>query len=449
MRKSAQLTAGMLAGILFLFCMPLQVLAQTPLPSAKDRAFAYTDTWDDSVSYQRDWVMIARAQDGRAVDPDYAAKLSDYVTRKYATAQKLSSVKATEWHRILMTVAACGENPQAFAADVNGAPIHLVADGIYNRARTQSIGRQGLTGWIWALIALDSGDYPLPPDAATSREEIKREILAAQLSDGGFALSGSQADVDVTASVIVALAPDYARGEATARQVVDACLGRLSEMQLASGGFASYGTENVESTAQVILALTSLGIRPDADARFVKNGHSLSEVLLSYQCANGAFSHTYPPQPNEIATTQALLALVAMDRLTQGKGRIFALDTPVSAPVTPPVQTDVAAAVEPAQTTPPTVAESPQGINTALSVQTQEGESSEAITSAKRTSTSRFSRSSAQTRETTTVTFTGEPTTQPPQSGWKIGGALLGLVLCGGGLGWIRMQKRKKTDHET
>ena len=71
-----------------------------------------------------------------------------------------------------------------------GNPIDLIADGTYDRGRTTPLGRQGINGWIWGLIALDSLRYPIPDGAFYTRDDIILEILRQQLPDGGFALSG-------------------------------------------------------------------------------------------------------------------------------------------------------------------------------------------------------------------------------------------------------------------
>ena len=100
-----------------------------------------------------DWYPIAMNRLG--YDDDYNAyltSLKDYVEKSYKTPQKLSKYKSTEWHRITLSVLACGGNPTDFGKDKNGNSINLIADGTYNR---DGLGRQGINGYIWALIALE------------------------------------------------------------------------------------------------------------------------------------------------------------------------------------------------------------------------------------------------------------------------------------------------------
>lgn len=53
-------------------------------------------------------------------------------------------------------------------------------------------------------------------------------------------------------------------------------------MQSSDGGFTSWGSANAESVAQVIVACTALGIDPDTDSRFVKDGGSAVDALLTF-----------------------------------------------------------------------------------------------------------------------------------------------------------------------
>lgn len=57
----------------------------------------------------------------------------------------------------------------------------------------------------------------------------------------------------------------------------------LSGKQDSSGTFGS-----AEADSQVVIALCSLGIDPEADSRFVKNADLLT-ALLSYQNSDGGF----------------------------------------------------------------------------------------------------------------------------------------------------------------
>lgn len=295
-----------------------------------------------------DWFPIGLGRLG--IKDDYAgylAVIKDVVRERYTHPEKLSSSKATEWHRISLAVLAMGGDPTRMGTDENGQPIDLIADGTYQRGKTASLGRQGINGWIWGLIALDAKRYEVPKDACNTREDILLEILQQQLADGGFALSGKTADPDITAMAVQALAPYYnsekiytykqkKTGKETAktvRQVVEESLACLSELQLHTGDFSSWNTPNAESTCQVTVALCSLGIDPLTDKRFIKSGHTLLDGILRYQQKDGGFAHSFtydpenptshPGKSNSMASEQVLYTMAALWRQQNGMRDLY------------------------------------------------------------------------------------------------------------------------------
>lgn len=288
-----------------------------------------------------DWYPIGL---GRAGFPDdynaYLAVVQENVAKRYKEQYKLSEMKATEWHRISLAILAVGGDP----TNVQG--INLIEDGTYNRGKVISLGAQGLNGWIWGLIALDSMRYNVPHNA-TTRQQIITEILSFQLEDGGFSFYQDEADVDMTSMAIQALAPYYNSPETfnlqrkateenisiNVAQAIDAALTKLSSMQNENGGFSSWDEENAESVAQVIVALTALGIDPLTDERFIKKGHTLLQNILSFRQEDGGFIHskTYnpenpsslPDESNSMASEQALYALISLYRLQQNYRTLY------------------------------------------------------------------------------------------------------------------------------
>lgn len=294
-----------------------------------------------------DWYPIGLSR--LSYDDDlssYLAVIKDIVKERYSDPGKLSPVKATEWHRIALAVLAAGGDPTNMGID-NGCVIDLIADGTYDRGKTTSLGRQGINGWIWGLIALDSMRYDVPENAYYTRDDIIIEILRRQLEDGGFALSGSTADPDITAMALQALSPYYndektytytiaSSGKTVTKavyQIVDEALDCLSALQLEDGGFASWGTKNVESADQVIVALCCLNIDPFADSRFIKNGNTIYDSILTYRMADGGFVHSYtydpdnptslPDASNSMAGEQTLYTMAALIRRSKGMRALY------------------------------------------------------------------------------------------------------------------------------
>ena len=217
--------------------------------------------------------------------------------------------KRTEYAKLTLAVTALGLDAQ----DIGG--YDLVAP----LREFDAVVRQGLNGAIFALIALDSGEYAAPQDL---RRQYVEYILARQTEDGGFAFSGSNADADMTAMALCSLAA-Y-RQEDAVGAAVDAAVECLSQMQREDGGYASCGTPNAESCAQVILALTSLGIDVE-DARFVKNGTSVAEALDRYRLEDGSYAHLEAGNTAMLATQQAFLALAAMERAKDGEAGVYCI----------------------------------------------------------------------------------------------------------------------------
>ena len=286
-----------------------------------------------------DWFAFAAARSGYKEDyKSYRKAMETAIAKKYGT-KKEKLGKATEYQRAALVIAALGGDPQAVSDMAGEKTINLIADGTYNRGKTEPLDTQGTNALIWALIALDSGDYEVPEDAYQSREEILAELLKAQESDGGFSLSAGsgQTDVDITAMALTALAPYYEENS-EAKAAADLALSWISEHQESDGGFCSSmdtGTESSESCAQVLTALCSLGIDPQSDSRFIKNGNTVLDNLMSFRQEDGGFVHAYvydasnpasiPDESDFLAGGQAAYALTAFCRYKNNMKNLFNL----------------------------------------------------------------------------------------------------------------------------
>ena len=270
-----------------------------------------------------DWIAIAAGCSGNPVKRSaYLDGLETYVTERYAEEGGLHNIKATEWHRISLAVMALGGDPTNFGIDTSGEPINLIADGTYNWSMSDSLGMQGLNGWIFALITMDAKCFEVPLDAVYTRESIIEEIVKSQTDEGGFGLAGGSPDVDITAMALQALAPYY-QSDFKVQGAVDRAVWWLSSQQSNDGDFAGWGSGNAEGTAQTIIALCSLGIDPRTDERFCKNGVSALDGLMRYQCENGMFRHVMDDGEDVMATEQAALALISLERMDQGGDRLY------------------------------------------------------------------------------------------------------------------------------
>lgn len=265
-----------------------------------------------------DWTAMAFAM--LDVDEDYEAYLSalqTYVTEHYETDGYLHRSKATEWHRIALTVMALGGNPESFGTDANGNSVNLIADGTYNFGG-EDIGAQGNNAYIYALITLDSKNFSVPEGSRYSREYLLNELISNQEEDGGFGIIKGRSDIDITAMALQALAPYAEKNEV--RNAIDKALAMLSSVQNDDATFSNWNTTSSESCSQIIIALCALGIDPKTDERFIKNENSVFDAFMSFRLPDGSFSHSLSDKKGDtIATEQAILALCSMMKMRDGK----------------------------------------------------------------------------------------------------------------------------------
>ena len=184
-----------------------------------------------------------------------------------------------------------------------------------------SIGQQGIMSYIYGLHVLNNG-YTCSGYTAQS---VIDTLLSLQYADGGWALYGGNGDIDVTAMTVHALAPYYSN-DSSVRSAVDRAVAFLSGKQQNDGGYQSFGTPNPESAAQVLVALSALGIDCENDSRFVKNGNTLIAGIAKYRLSDGSFCHLEGGDSNETATFQAFYSLISYTRMKSGKGPLFVFD---------------------------------------------------------------------------------------------------------------------------
>ena len=261
-----------------------------------------------------EWAVLALARGNADVLNSYYDGYYDRVVayvRDNISSGKLNADKSTDNARIALALTAIGEDPTS----VGGHNLLTALNDL------SYVKKQGSNGPIWALIALDSKNY-----TSSSRDALIEAILDGRTNDGGWALDGNATDVDMTAMAIQALAPYYNKSNKTVKDAVDTALAWLSTKQNSDGGFSSWGKANAESCAQVIVALSALNIDADTDSRFVKNGHSALENLLTFEQADGSFLHTLPGSDkdnNQMSSEQGTYALVAYDRFKTGKNSLY------------------------------------------------------------------------------------------------------------------------------
>lgn len=266
-------------------------------------------------STRGEWQVLGLARSGVSADSNIFAEYYDNVL-KYVVDRidpvtgRLHASKSTDNARVILALTAIGR-------DVTNVGGYDLLKGLSN---SDYVKKQGVNGPIWALIALDSGKFEIPADADSTkqvtREWLVEYILSKQLPGGGWALSGTEPD-DMTPMAVQALVPYYDSNEAV-RTAVDKAISAMEGMV-----DDSFDAGNAETLAQIIVALSTMGIDAGADSRFSGNGVSVVEALLRYSLETGAFQHGMGAGANQMATEQGFYALVAYERFKNGQTSLY------------------------------------------------------------------------------------------------------------------------------
>lgn len=293
-----------------------------PVSSAEEDTAVKAQSFTDGiVAYQlketgaisvQEWIDGALTQNAGTSAEWYVLALSQSGTYDF-----------TRYERALLEYLA--ENEVGSASTRQKYALALIAcgstDPYIGQTMNDSIGRQGIMSWIYGLHLLNNGyssdSYTLP--------EVIQKLLSLRLSDGGWAVMGTVSEIDVTAMAIQALSPYYTTDPAV-KAAVEEALTLLSARQEENGDYVSYGVPNPESTAQVLVALSALGIDAATDARFVKNGNTLFDGIGLYRLADGSFCHQRDGGSNQAATVQVLGGMVSYLRMKEGKPGLYLLD---------------------------------------------------------------------------------------------------------------------------
>ena len=323
--KKRALTLLLAVCLVCSLCVPARAASASALDTAVAETGAYLQsavTAPEIGSVGGDWAVIGLARSGVSVPESwFQGYLSAAAATLKADAGVLSEKKYTEFSRVALALTAVGADPRSFAGYDLLLPLGDYDKTVY----------QGVNGAAWALLALDAKNYDVPRNTGAKTQATRQlyvdALLSAENADGGWALSGTVSDPDMTGMVLLALS-NY-RAQSAVETAVQKALAFLSAAQNASGGFATGGTATAESDAQVVTALSALGVSQD-DARFVKNGKSALDSLLSWRLTGGGFRHLADGGVNEMATEQGFYALVAAQRAQNGQNALFRMSDAVT-----------------------------------------------------------------------------------------------------------------------
>ncbi len=295
---------------LLLIVILLMVVVSCPCYAVDAQAYAekrldeYRDSLDpESLKYGwlgGEWLAVALSYENDELFDRYLADLKKALV---STKGVLDERKYTTYSRVILALNALGED----ASDFSGYDLYEYLSD-YDK-----VTAQGLTGAVFALIALDNENTE-----DTVKGRYIDLILSRQKEDGGFGLQ-EFSEPDVTAMVLISLYKH--QDDKKVSECIDRALVWLSENENSNGCF-QIGEETSEYNSQVIIALSTLGIDPETDTRFIKNGKTLFDGLSGFESELG-YKHVKDGKYDQMATEQAMCALSAYKRLKDKKTPLY------------------------------------------------------------------------------------------------------------------------------
>ncbi len=240
--------------------------------------------------------------------PETEIILSDDAIRAFITASVKDvskSDKDTDLAKVILALTSQGKDATRLYKVNSNTPVDAVK---------KLSGTEHSTS-VW------SAPYTL---AAYSRSEYKNRekelslvnaLLASQDENGAWDEYGT---IDTTANAIAGLAFYLNDEDSTVRtnvnEAIEAALTYLSAQQNADGSFSdSWSGRNSNSTAMVAIALAASGVDVEEGVRFIKNGNSIIDGLLSFALEdNSGFGYTDNITASDYSTEQAFRALIAL-----------------------------------------------------------------------------------------------------------------------------------------
>ena len=259
-----------------------------------------------------EWMMLGLARSERLYGgdvEDYIKALESFVKGNINASGQIrrnGDARPTENARVALAVSALGYDARSFAG----------YDLLAAMKNTAWVTKQGNNASAFALLAMNAKTAYLAGDEELQRaaETLVKSLVDKQNPDGGWANTKGNSDLDTTAMALTALAA-YRQDNRDAADAITLGLSYLAGQQLPSGAIGT----TAETTAQALVALSTLGIDAATDAQFSKDGKNVLDGLLQYYLDGGGFYHAASASGyNQMASEQAYYALAAYARLASG-----------------------------------------------------------------------------------------------------------------------------------
>lgn len=315
-----------IALLLIVFMLPVFAADETPVdPPATDQSQTESEGTDTPTEPTEPTEPSLPDEPVSKTAQDYADEIISYyssnpelsswwdVVALYGVGENLENYTLPEWTTESL-------NKNSSVTDYAGIIFGLIATGenvhdIWDRDIADELAKMqdpetGLFGdypnqQIYSILALDAAKEPYDRDSAIS---ILIDTFRADNGAFGYLPWGPSAepvispDIDLTAMALLVLDSE------SHSEIITSAVDFLAESQLENGGFASFGTENSNTLEAAIWGLSSHNLLDDE--RFIKNDHTLTDVLGEYILENGMLTYeSGSDEPNLMATQQGLIAL--------------------------------------------------------------------------------------------------------------------------------------------
>ena len=224
-----------------------------------------------------------------------------------------TNVAMTNLDRKIMTLTARGFDCSNLAKyndgkpfiDAKGNKVDNLVQILYNYT-----GGYTINGPIFALIALDMGNYTIPADAVWTRETLLEKILTHKYLSDGFGL-------DMVTMLMQSIGP-YMNDPVYGTRVTAKLEEGLKIVLESFGDKNAYnnpygvqwgGVYTSEGSAQIVCAMSAMGVDCHTDPRMSDGTNSALTALLDYaDYQDGYFAHTNTTPKNALATYEGCYA---------------------------------------------------------------------------------------------------------------------------------------------
>lgn len=223
-------------------------------------------------------------------------------------------------------------NLLANGQDIQSVDGHNLIDSITEKPQAN---RKNMN--IDSLTILGAGNYITNPSHPENRETLRQKVLAIKEFTG----TGTGKDrISDAGNAMIALAPYYKKGDIEVKTAIDGFLSKASAAMDKDGTIKEFGNNlplelpyHSNDLALFVQGLIHLGIDPHTDERFIKNGKSVLDGLLSYEVMGGFKMKKEDTEARDLYTRAALTTLIDYKLFKEGKPLIYKyLDTTAPTP---------------------------------------------------------------------------------------------------------------------